>query len=35
MLDRAYQKYESQLGEKKKLKEELIRKIKQQEHLAE
>lgn len=29
MLDRAYQKYEMQLAEKQKIKDELIKKIKE------
>ena len=35
MLDRVYRKYESQLEEKRKIKEQLIRRIKEQESLAE
>jgi hypothetical protein len=35
MLDRAYKKYEMQLAEKLKIKDELIKKIREKEKLAE
>ena len=35
MLDKAYKKYETQLIEKQKIKDELIKKIREKEKLAE